>query len=337
MAMKYKLLLMGTNLAAIDDFFLKMENYFELMTTTLRFNDIKNHVKYYRPDAIVYCMHKENRQSITNIVAIKQQTIGENIPFVIIGDPEECEICSKIAIHVVDFTMVKPLTAFVIRDQLLDFLDRVYIKNDSQDNVSKIVEAAKAEEAAKAAEAAQAAGGAQTAGSVPASGTAQAGAAAETPEAVTQADAAAAAEEEEEDEGAPYTYHPKKQKDVAEGEKLHVLVVDDDVRMIKTLKLFLEDEYQVATAVNGTIALRYLENKPADLILLDYEMPDLSGPEVLDLIRSHKGLTKIPVVFLTGASERSKIAKALALKPQGYLLKPVERAALMSKLHEILG
>jgi CheY-like chemotaxis protein len=151
---------------------------------------------------------------------------------------------------------------------------------------------------------------------------------------VTQADAA---EEEEEVEGAAYTYHPKKQKDVAEGEKLHVLVVDDDVRMIKTLKLFLEDEYQVATAVNGTIALRYLENKPADLILLDYEMPDLSGPEVLDLIHSHKGLRKIPVVFLTGASERSKIAKALALKPQGYLLKPVERAALMSKLHEILG
>jgi CheY-like chemotaxis protein len=328
MAMKYKLLLMGTNLAAIDDFFHKMENYFELMTTTLRFNDIKNHVKYYKPDAIVYCMHKENRQSITNIVAIKQQTIGENIPFVIIGDPEECEICSKIAINVVDFTMVKPLTAFVIRDQLLEFLDRVYIKNDSQDNVSKIVEAAKAEEAAKAAEAAQAADGAQAAGTAPAG-------AAETPEAATQADAAE--EDEEADEGAAYTYHPKKQKDVEAGEKLHVLVVDDDVRMIKTLKLFLEDEYQVATAVNGTIALRYLENKPADLILLDYEMPDLSGPEVLDLIRSHKGLRKIPVVFLTGASERSKIAKALALKPQGYLLKPVERAALMSKLHEILG
>jgi CheY-like chemotaxis protein len=326
MAMKYKLLLMGTNSAAIDDFFLKMENYFELMTTTLRFNDIKNHVKYYKPDAIVYCMHKENRQSITNIVAIKQQTIGEHIPFVIIGDQEECEICSKIAVNVVDFSMVKPLTAFVIRDQLLDFLDRAYMITTSQDTVSQIVESAKAAEQANAA--------APAAGAVPAPAEPAA-----QPETSGQpaAPEAPAPEEEELDESAPYTYNPKKQKDVAAGEKLHILVVDDDVRMIKTLKLFLEDEYQVATAVNGTIALRYLETKPADLILLDYEMPDMSGPEVLDLVRSHKGLTKIPVVFLTGASERSKIAKALALKPQGYLLKPVERAALMSKLHEILG
>jgi CheY-like chemotaxis protein len=328
MAMKYKLLLMGTNLAAIDDFFHKMENYFELMTTTLRFNDIKNHVKYYKPDAIIYCMHKENRQSITNIVAIKQQTIGENIPFVIIGDQEECEICSKIAINVVDFAMVKPLTAFVIRDQLLNFLDGVYMIQDNQDAVSKMVEDAKAEENAKASESAAASSVAPV----------QAAAQPEAPAAPAPAAPAPEEEPEEElDENAPYTYFPKKQKDVESGEKLHILVVDDDVRMIKTLKLFLEDEYQVATAVNGTIALRYLESKPADLILLDYEMPDLSGPEVLDLIRSHKGLRKIPVVFLTGASERSKIAKALALKPQGYLLKPVERAALMSKLHEILG
>jgi CheY-like chemotaxis protein len=311
---------MGTNMAAIDDFFLKMENYFELMTTTLRFNDIKNHVKYYKPDAIVYCMHKENRQSITNIVSIKQQTIGENIPFVIIGDQEECEICSKIAINVVDLTMVKPLTAFVIRDKLLDFLDRTYMKNDSQDVVSKIVESAKASEG--------------TAAAAPES----------TPQAKEEKKAEEPAEsgsaeppEEEEDENAPYTYHPKKQKDVESGEKLHVLVVDDDIRMIKTLKLFLEDEYQVATAVNGTIALRYLESRPADIILLDYEMPDMSGPEVLEEIHTHKGLLDIPVVFLTGASERAKIAKALSMRPQGYLLKPVERAALMSKLHEILG
>jgi response regulator RpfG family c-di-GMP phosphodiesterase len=316
--MKYKLLLVGTNVAAIDDFFRKMESYFELMTTSFHYNDIKSHLKYYQPDAIVYCMHKESRQTITNVMSLKQQTIGANVPFVIIGDPEDCEVCCKIAVNAVDCTLVKPLTANVIRDQLMEFLDRIRLQEKKQEKEAAAAAAADAETEPEEGETEDVLNAendllADILSSVMPTGT------------------------PETDNEQPYTYHPKKQKDVAYGDKLHILVVDDDVRMIKTLKLFLEEEYQVATAVSGTIAMRYLETKPADLILLDYEMPDMSGPEVLEQIHSHPGLSEIPVIFLTGASERAKIAKALAMKPQGYLLKPVERVALMSKLHEILG
>jgi CheY-like chemotaxis protein len=330
--MRYKLLLIGTNGAAIDDFFRKMENDFELMTTSFRYNDIRNHLKYFQPDAIVYCMHNENRQAITNVMSLKQQTIGANIPFVIIGVQEDCDICNKIALRAVNLTLVKPQTATAIRDRLMEFLDRLRLvaAEDEKGTAGETPEIP-AEEAPAAAEPQQRETAAESSPKGPQipmddnvqnilsdimSGNFS----------VTQPE-----------KNAPFTYHPNKQKDVAKGEKLHILVVDDDVRMIKTLKLFLEEKYQVASAVNGTIAMRYLENKPADLILLDYEMPDMSGPEVLAQIRSHAGLADIPVVFLTGASEREKIAKALALKPQGYILKPVERVALMSKLLEILG
>ena len=91
--MKYKLLLLGTNMAAIDDFFRKMENNFELLTSSMHFEDIKGHVKYFQPDAIVYCMHREPRKSITNLISIKQKTNSMNIPFVIIGDQEDCDEC----------------------------------------------------------------------------------------------------------------------------------------------------------------------------------------------------------------------------------------------------
>ena len=53
----------------------------------------------------------------------------------------------------------------------------------------------------------------------------------------------------------------------------HILVVDDDVLMLKIIKEYLHDDYDVATAVNGKVALRFLETKRTDLILLDYEMP----------------------------------------------------------------
>ena len=70
------------------------------------------------------------------------------------------------------------------------------------------------------------------------------------------------------------------------------------------------------------------ENKP-DLILLDYEMPVTSGPQVLEMIRNEKNVEMVPVIFLTGKGDRESVMKVLELKPDGYLLKSTEKAALL--------
>lgn len=117
----------------------------------------------------------------------------------------------------------------------------------------------------------------------------------------------------------------------------HVLVVDDDPNILEVVKSLLEGKYKVATAINGGLAIRYLSKKPADLILLDYEMPVQSGPQVLKLIRGTESMKDVPVVFLTGVSDTEKIAKVLELKPQGYLLKPVNGDKLLELVDKFLS
>ena len=66
-------------------------------------------------------------------------------------------------------------------------------------------------------------------------------------------------------------------------------------------------------------------------------MPLESGPDVLKKLRDNPTTQNIPVIFLTGISERDKIEKALALKPQGYLLKPIDHIKLLSTISKFVN
>ncbi len=116
----------------------------------------------------------------------------------------------------------------------------------------------------------------------------------------------------------------------------HVLVVDDNSMMLKLIKEYLHETYDVATAVSGKIAMKFLERRMTDLILLDYEMPGENGPAVLEQLRANEATKDIPVVFLTGVTETKKIQEALMLKPQSYLLKPVNREKLLSTIESLI-
>ena len=120
-------------------------------------------------------------------------------------------------------------------------------------------------------------------------------------------------------------------------DKKHILVVDDNVMMLKVIKEYLHDKYDVGTAVSGKVALRFLEKKTTDLILLDYDMPQENGPAVLEKLRASDATKDIPVIFLTGVSESQRIKEALVLKPQGYLLKPVDRKKLLEEIEKCIG
>lgn len=118
--------------------------------------------------------------------------------------------------------------------------------------------------------------------------------------------------------------------------KKRVLVIDDDPRMLRSVKIQLDEFYDVAIVTNGKNALDYLFSHTVDIILLDYMMPDEDGPDVLQSIREIPLFQDIPVIFLTGVSDKDKVKKGLHLNPQGYLLKPVSRECLIKTIASVL-
>lgn len=120
-------------------------------------------------------------------------------------------------------------------------------------------------------------------------------------------------------------------------EKGHILVVDDNAMVLRNIKSVLEEKYSVAVAPSGVHAFISIGKKMPDLILLDYEMPEMNGKQVLEKLQADEELKDIPVVFLTSMDSKEIVMSLLALKPAGYLLKPVDSQMLKDKLYEIIG
>ncbi|MBR0234712.1 MAG: response regulator [Synergistaceae bacterium] len=112
-----------------------------------------------------------------------------------------------------------------------------------------------------------------------------------------------------------------------------ILLVDDDSVMIRTLRDGLSTSYKVLPANSGANALKILERgqKP-DLILLDYEMPEMNGTQVFEILKSSPELSKIPVMFLTAKTDSDSIEKIEELKPEGHLLKTLPLKEIKERL-----
>jgi CheY-like chemotaxis protein len=87
-------------------------------------------------------------------------------------------------------------------------------------------------------------------------------------------------------------------------------------------------------ANSGLQAIKWLGKNSVDLILLDHEMPITSGPQVLEMLRSDEETKDIPVMFLTGKSDKESVMAVVALRPEGYFLKTIQKAELLEKLEE---
>ena len=126
------------------------------------------------------------------------------------------------------------------------------------------------------------------------------------------------------------------QRHAVEGKK-HILVVDDDRTVLKMLKTALELTYDVTTMASGSMVDKLLDAKKVDLIILDYEMPIETGADVFRRIKKKPGAANIPVCFLTGVSDRTKIMEVMSLKPHGYILKPIDMDMLTSTIKNLIG
>lgn len=103
--------------------------------------------------------------------------------------------------------------------------------------------------------------------------------------------------------------------------KKKILVVDDSGAVLRSVKGWLEDKYQVILANSGAMAIKYLATNRPDLVLLDYEMPVVDGSQVLEMMRTEMEFSDIPVMFLTSKNDKESIMKVMELKPEGYILK----------------
>ena len=116
-----------------------------------------------------------------------------------------------------------------------------------------------------------------------------------------------------------------------EGKK-SVLVVDDDTTYLRVISEWLKDSYRVSMVNSGLQAITRLTKSSVDLILLDYEMPVVTGAKVLQMLRSEPQTRDIPVIFLTGQGDKESVKKVLELKPEGYLLKTIDKKTLLHEL-----
>ena len=113
-----------------------------------------------------------------------------------------------------------------------------------------------------------------------------------------------------------------------------ILVVDDDPSYLGLVREWLRGTYKVAMANSGLQAIKWLGKNKADLILLDHEMPITGGPQVLEMLRNDEETKSIPVMFLTGKSDKESVMAVVALKPEGYFLKTISKEELLANLND---
>jgi len=116
----------------------------------------------------------------------------------------------------------------------------------------------------------------------------------------------------------------------------NIMVVDDNALLLRNMHVLLKDQYNVILVKNGMEAINKVMEKKPDLILLDYEMPDMSGAEVYRFFRADEKTKDIPIVFLTSVADAQVVSELLSLKPEAYLLKPTEKGKLFSTIEDVL-
>ena len=122
-----------------------------------------------------------------------------------------------------------------------------------------------------------------------------------------------------------------------EAAKKRVLVVDDQASELRRYKMLLENRYRVFIANSGMTALTVLARHRIDMVLLDYDMPVASGPQVLKMIRSEPETARIPVAFLTSRADAGTVMEAVKLRPAKYLLKSMPPGDILAGIEDVIG
>ncbi|HQW37165.1 MAG TPA: response regulator [Usitatibacteraceae bacterium] len=123
------------------------------------------------------------------------------------------------------------------------------------------------------------------------------------------------------------------------GEKYSLLVVEDDPDLAQlVIDIFMTAGFEMHWASNKTEINQQMNRRPGvDLVLMDIVLPDANGLEVLQRIRMHPKLAKLPVIMMTGRSSAEDVAAGLVAGADGYVSKPFQMSGLVKAVQQVLG
>ena len=292
--MDNKIIITGVNANNIFDqsIISKLEDIYELTISKPTDKDIKENIEEYEPTAAILCVAEDGDISLQVFNIIKKNS---NIPVLIIGTVSACAAAEEaIGKENIIYEIIPPFGVVEIQVALDEYFEQQKLENNEIDDF----------------------------------------------------DFDDCLDEEPKDqvqfsEGYNY-YENESESDYGtkavdnymhnDNEKKKILIIDDDIKVLRLMNVYLSDKYDVTIMKDGRSARRYLRTNIPHLILLDYVMPLEDGPEVYRKIKLVDRLRKIPIFFLTGVADSKKVKKVLELKPEGYILKPVRRNELLERL-----
>lgn len=116
-----------------------------------------------------------------------------------------------------------------------------------------------------------------------------------------------------------------------------VLVVDDEIHIVHVVAIKLRNNgYEVISADNGAEALELAVREKPDIIVTDFQMPVMTGLELVEKLRQHEETEDIPVIMLTARSFAIEQQQQDALKISGCLSKPFSPKELLGNIEDIL-
>jgi two-component system chemotaxis response regulator CheY len=120
---------------------------------------------------------------------------------------------------------------------------------------------------------------------------------------------------------------------------LKVLIVDDQNSVRQMTRMTLEELgiQTVHEAENGVDAFQTATLQPIDLIISDFNMPEMDGLGLLRAVRGHAAIRKLPFILLTGRGDRELVVKAAQAGVNNYLVKPFTTAILREKIEQVIG
>jgi len=118
-----------------------------------------------------------------------------------------------------------------------------------------------------------------------------------------------------------------------------ILIIDDEEDFCYFVKKNLEaiSDYEIIIATKGKKGMQIARKEKPDLILLDIMMPGIDGFEVLKRLKRNEKTENIPIIMLTAKDEDESKIKAIGLYCEDYIVKPVEKMVLKTKIHKVLS
>lgn len=114
--------------------------------------------------------------------------------------------------------------------------------------------------------------------------------------------------------------------------KKHILIIDDVITNLKYICEILKESFDLALCRSGKEAIAYLSEHTTDLVLLDINIPEMNGFEIMKRLKENKRTSDIPVIFITMDSDKNKEIEALELGASDFIIRPFDAKVITKRI-----